>query len=75
MSNTPETDAAEFDGIDGQGGMIVISDFARKLERERDEWQKKFYETHRQRDILLNALNRISESLAFAKKHAGKRIE
>jgi len=42
MSATPETDEAEFDGIDGQGGMIVISDFARKLERERDEARECF---------------------------------
>ena len=56
-------------------GKINVFDALAELEDQRDEWQKKFYEAHRQRDILLNALSRISESLAFAKRHAGKRIE
>lgn len=72
MSDTPEThEAVER----WQQGKINIFDEMARLESERNEWQRKFYEAHRQRDILLNALSRISESLAFAKKHAGKRIE
>jgi hypothetical protein len=35
----------------------------------------KLQETSRQLGVTLNALNRISESLAFVKKHAGKRID
>ena len=37
MSDTPETDSNEFDGFDGQGGMVVSADFARRLEQQRDE--------------------------------------
>ena len=37
MSDTPETNAALFDAFDGQGGEVVFADFARRLERERDE--------------------------------------
>ena len=37
MNDTLETDSNEFDGFDGQGGMVVSSDFARRFERERDE--------------------------------------
>jgi hypothetical protein len=50
MSDTPETDAEAMDGIDGYGdplktwdykaskdGEVVPAEFARRLERERDE--------------------------------------
>jgi len=37
MTDTPETDAAAFEAFDGQGGEVVFADFAKKLERERDE--------------------------------------
>lgn len=37
MSDTPETNAAAFDAFDGQGGEVVFADFAKKLERERNE--------------------------------------
>ena len=37
MSDTPETNAAAFDAFDGHGGEVVFADFARRLERERNE--------------------------------------
>jgi hypothetical protein len=37
MSDTPETDAEAIEV--GWGHMMVDADFARKLERERDEWR------------------------------------
>lgn len=37
---TPETDAQVFDGFDGQGGEAVMADFARQLERERNQARK-----------------------------------
>jgi len=48
MSDTPETDAATHDLSDYgppvpcSRGDWVTADYARKLERERDEWRKKF---------------------------------
>ena len=49
MSDTPETDASQF----GTGRVSV--DFARKLERERDEWRIKFVKLERSA-ILQNAV-------------------
>jgi hypothetical protein len=46
----------------------------KSAERE-DALRGKLQETSRQLGVTLNALSRISESLAFAKKHAGKRID
>ena len=43
MSDTPETNAAAFDAFDGQGGEVVFADFAKKLERERDELREQLY--------------------------------
>lgn len=37
VNDTPETDAAAFDPFSGQGGEVVDCDFARNLERQRDE--------------------------------------
>jgi hypothetical protein len=45
-SDTPETDAATI----GFGEMMVESDFARKLERERDEARRERDEARRERD-------------------------
>jgi len=43
MSETPETDAQAYDvgGYQHEDGSIVLSAFARKLERERDEAREK----------------------------------
>jgi hypothetical protein len=45
MSDTPETDAAQHEGLLRTNPIpmqVVTANFARKLERERDEWRKKF---------------------------------
>jgi hypothetical protein len=42
-AQTPETDYEQFDGFDGQGGMVVGVEFARRLERERDEARAEWY--------------------------------
>jgi hypothetical protein len=44
MSDTPETDAEELVQI-GNDWRFVNVDFARKLERERDQWRKCAQET------------------------------
>lgn len=43
MSDTPETDEASFD-YDAQAEYWVDSEFAKKLERERDEYKRRWYE-------------------------------
>jgi hypothetical protein len=45
MTNTPETDAAEW-GIT-PNDMVVRSGLARKLERERDAWKAKFIQQNK----------------------------
>ena len=52
MSNTPETDAKASDIIGFFSCATVPADFARKLERERDEW---YYKAHANFDFTLEA--------------------
>jgi len=56
MSDTPETDDAVFNGFEDGAGMpdIVTADFARKLERERDEWRARFEADER---LIADAMN------------------
>jgi hypothetical protein len=58
-SLTPETDAAEW-GITPHD-MVVRSDLARTLERERDEWRKKAVDLHARHK---NALEDIEAEIA-----------
>ena len=71
MSDTPETDAAEWswdDDCTPENEMIVASDFARKLERERDEWREAWYEMHssfeRSRDEVEQLIRERDEARA-----------
>lgn len=56
VAQTPETDYEQFDGFDGQGGMVVGVEFARRLERERDEARE---ENAKLRDIAEWAIDNI----------------
>lgn len=76
MSNqttlTPETDAAEFRVLiwpNQDHGMVVRADFARTLERERNEWRKKAVELCRQRDKLVEAIRFVLEDSEIACGH------
>lgn len=42
MSDTPETDAEEQKQTQRFGAYMVKSDFARKLERQRDQWISRY---------------------------------
>jgi hypothetical protein len=44
---TPETDAMEFNDPLCDPAKCVESEFARRLERERDEWRKKAVDLHK----------------------------
>lgn len=61
MSDTPETNAAAFDAFDGQGGEVVFADFARKLERERNNLQG-------QRDFCMGEIERLKKEAATKDK-------
>lgn len=77
---TPETDAAEWLAEDGSGGVhsVVSIHSARKLERERDEarcdeamWRDHTIAALRQRDELLEALERQACLTAYYNGHSG----
>jgi hypothetical protein len=75
MTDTPETNAAEFPCMTWPSRdhpMVVRSEVAKKLERERDEAREKFelmyqtkgddiYEARKQRDRLAEALEEVYE--------------
>jgi RNA polymerase-binding transcription factor DksA len=60
MSNTPETDIAEY-YIKGEGN-YVRSDISRKLERERDEAREENEKLH---DIVDRAINYLNQSYRY----------
>lgn len=47
MSDTPETDAVTIQAMGQLRTAVVDVDFARKLERERDEWKAKFIQANK----------------------------
>lgn len=47
MSRTPETDAMEYCDAMCDPDRVVEADFARKLERERDEWKSKYIQQNK----------------------------
>ena len=75
MTDTPETNAAEFPCMTWPSQdhpMVVRSEVAKKLERERDEAREKFelmyqtkgddiYEARKQRDRLAEALRKLAD--------------
>lgn len=54
---TPETDAAVAAHRANPNGPVVSTDFARKLERERDEYKAKYVEAKAERDALQAAVD------------------
>jgi len=78
MSDTPETDAQAYDvgGYQHEDGSIVLSAFARKLERERDRLaeqikanhkgtlmlERMVYQSREQRDRLAEALDKVVDA-------------
>jgi len=65
MSDTPETDAQAYDvgGYQHEDGSIVLSAFARKLERERDEYRGLLIELYNDLNIIHsgNAVRKLSK--------------
>jgi hypothetical protein len=70
---TPETDAEVNELVTSNTYNMVTASFARRLERERDEWRKKAVDLHKQlaaeralADRLHGALDALDFNLAFA---------
>jgi hypothetical protein len=61
-TDTPETDAETWKAGDLRIGSKVCADFARKLERERDEAREELAAVTAQRDRLAEALRKVSRS-------------
>jgi hypothetical protein len=66
MNNTPEIDTPETDGITFKATKdmmppydTVPSEFARRLERERDQFKKDYLDMKRERDSLIDQFGRL----------------
>ena len=71
MSDTPETDKNTWsDSSEGILYKVVTSDFARKLERERDEAIQRRMETILQCELLEKELDKAQEEVNKQKKRA-----
>lgn len=74
MSNTPETDAKAHSIFGNHSCATVLADFARKLERERDEARKKLADALQEVDFLTLDYERIKEQNAKLRDIAERAI-
>ena len=63
MSDTPETDKVAMPVIGFYSCATVTADFARKLERERNEARLQYGSTHALAEVLVKSRNEFLEAL------------